>query len=204
MGANPKWWAKRLLFENCNCQVVCPGHVHFDQLCTYDRCLGYWAVRFDEGEFAGVALGGVNAVVVYSTPQHMISGDWTEAILIDDGASAAQREKIEAILSGAAGGPWEVLARFVARRLETRYLPIGIEDHGKTKRVVIDGLLESTIEAIRGRDKAGPVTFENMFNQIHPPSQVIARGGARYDDGEISIRNDRSHALYSNFAWSVS
>ncbi len=46
----PKWWAKGLLFENCCCQVVCPGHVHFDQACTLERCTGYWAVRFDEGE----------------------------------------------------------------------------------------------------------------------------------------------------------
>jgi hypothetical protein len=204
MSAMPKWWAKGLLFENCNCRVVCPGHVHFDQLCTFDRCVGYWAIHFEAGEFDGVSLGELNAVVIYDTPQHMISGNWTEAILIDQGASAAQREKIEAILSGKAGGPWEVLARFVARRLATRFVPIQIEDLGKTKRVMIDGLLESSVEAIRGRDKSRTVTFENMFNQIHAPSQVIARGGTRYDDGEIQIKNDQSHALYSNFDWSVS
>jgi len=204
MSAMPKWWAKGLLFENCNCRVVCPGHVHFDQLCTFDRCVGYWAIHFEAGAFDGVSLGELNAVVIYDTPQHMISGNWTEAILIDEGASAAQREKIEDILSGKAGGPWEVLARFVARRLATRFVPIQIEDLGKTKRVVINGLLESSIEAIRGRDKSKPVTFENMFNQIHAPSQVIARGGTRYDDGEIQIKNDQSHALYSNFDWSVS
>lgn len=204
MSAMPKWWAKGLLFENCNCRVVCPGHVHFDQLCTFDRCVGYWAIHFEAGEFDGVSLGELNAVVIYDTPQHMISGNWTEAILIDEGASAAQREKIEDILSGKAGGPWEVLARFVARRLATRFVPIQIEDLGKTKRVVINGLLESSIEAIRGRDKSRTVTFENMFNQIHAPTQVIARGGTRYDDGEIQIKNDQSHALYSNFDWSVS
>jgi hypothetical protein len=48
------------------------------------------------------------------------------------------------------------------------------------------------------------VTFENMFNQIHAASQVIARGSTRYDDGEISVDTEGSHALYSDFDWSVS
>ncbi len=134
MGTNPKWWAKGLLFENCNCQVVCPGHVHFEQLCTFERCVGYWAIHFEDGEFGGIPLAGVNAVVLYDTPQHMISGNWTEAILIDEQASADQRKSIEAIFSGAAGGPWAVLARFVSKRLATRFVPIEIEDLGTTKR----------------------------------------------------------------------
>ena len=51
-------------------------------------------------------------------------------------------------------------------------------------------MLESTIEAIRGRDRSKTVSFENMFNQIHSSSQVIARGAASYDDGEIRFDND--------------
>ena len=91
----------------------------------------------------------------------------------------------------------------MSERLETRYLPIRIEEEGKKKRIVIDDLLDSTIEAIRGRDRAKTVTFENMFNQIHSPSQVIARGATRYDDGRIHVDTNGTHALYSNFEWSV-
>lgn len=204
MSKSPRWWAKGLLFENCNCQLVCPGHVHFDQLCTYDPCVGYWAIHFAEGDFDDVSLGGFNALVVYSSPQQMISGDWTEGLFIDERASAAQREKIEAILTGTAGGPWAVLARFVGCRLETQFVPIRIEDKGRVKQVVIDGVLESSIEALRGRDKEKTVTFENMFNQVHAPSQVIASGRTRFKGKEISINIEKSHALYSNFDWSVS
>lgn len=103
------WFAIGLLFENCTCQLVCPGHLHFDQLCTYDRCKGWWAVRIDEGELDGVSLGGVNAVVAMDSPQRMIDGGWTETIIIDEAASPDQRLAAERILSGRAGGPWEVL-----------------------------------------------------------------------------------------------
>ena len=96
-----------------------------------------------------------------------------------------------------------MLGHFVERRLPTRTLPIGITDGDAVKRVVIEGLLESTIENIGGRDRSQPVSFENMFNQIHAPTQVIARGDTVYDDGEIVVKNESTHALHSHFDWSV-
>jgi len=198
------WWAKGLLFENCNCQVVCPGHVHFSNECTHERCIGYWAIRFDEGSYGDVALDGVRAVIAYDCPSHMISGDWTEVVIIDERCSDAQWSATEAILTGRAGGPWEVLDRFVGRRLPTRALPIEIADEGAVKKIVVEGLLEGTIEEIRGKDRDQPVTFQNMFNQIHAPEQIIARGNTAYDDGDIAVTTEGTHALYSNFDWSVS
>ena len=141
--------------------------------------------------------------IAYDSPQHMIEADWIQTIIIDEDANEAQRRAIETILMGGAGGPWEVLARFVGRRETTRHLPIRIRDDGNAKHVAVEGLLESTIEDIRGRDRSEPVTFENMFNQIHATSQVIATGGTRYDDGVISIEIDGTHALHSRFDWSV-
>ena len=51
-----------------------------------------------------------------------------------------------------------------------------ITDEDAVKRVVIEGLLESTIENIRGWDRSQPVSFKDMFNQIHHSTQVIAQG----------------------------
>ena len=194
-----------MLFENCNCQVVCPGHVHFSQKCTHERCVGYWALRFDEGRYGETRLDGVRAVVAFECPRMMIAGDWTEVVLIGEGASPAQRDAVEAILRGDAGGPWEVLARFVSDWLPTRVVPIEIEDEGKVKRVRVGlptgtrsgsrrdapgsagkeppPLLEGSVEDIRGSDRDLPVTIRNMFNQIHAPIQTIARGETRGDIG---------------------
>jgi hypothetical protein len=183
--------------------LVCPGHIHFDQLCTHERCVGYWAARFDEGEFGGVKLRGVRAIVFFDSPQHMIDGEWTEAIVIDDSATQEQRAAAEAILSGRAGGPWEVLGRFVARRLETRYLPIEFVEDGAAKSARIMGVLEAAITEIRGRDRKQPVRFENIFNQIHAPEQVLALGTTEYDDGVIRIHNEKTHGLHSRFEWRV-
>lgn len=223
------WWARGLLFESCNCQVVCPGHVHFSQSCTHERCIGYWALRFDEGRYGGTRLDGVCAVVAFECPQLMIAGDWTEVLLIDEDASPDQREAVEAILRGDAGGPWEVLARFVSEWLPTRFVPIEMEDEGKVKRVRVGrsaegsgsqmpgssteapgspgagfvSLLEASVEDIRGWDRDLPVTFQNMFNQIHASTQTIARGDTRGDIGGIRLRNEGTHGLHSRFDWRV-
>lgn len=178
--------------------------MHFSQLCTHERCLGYWALRFDDGTFADVPLAGLRALIAFDCPQRMIDGNWTEVLIVDDSASPAQREALETLLTGRAGGPWEVLGRFVGRRLDTRYLPIVFADEGATKRASIKGLLETVVTQIRGRDRTKPVLFENIFNQIHAPTQVVALGETTYDDGVIRIDTKGTHGLFSSFEWRAS
>lgn len=177
--------------------------MHFSQFCTHERCLGYWAIRVDHGQFGDVPLAGVKAVIAYDSPQLMISGNWTEVVIIDEAASRDQREALELLLTGRAGGPWEVLAKFVGRWLETRYLPIDFSEDAATKRAKIPGLFETAVTQIRGRDRSKPVIFENIFNQIHAPQQVLATGDTMYDDGVICIHTAKTHGLHSNFEWRV-
>jgi len=197
------WWARGLIFENCNCTLVCPGHIHFNQPCTHERCLGYWALRFDAGRFGAVDLAGLRAVIAFDCPQKMSDGGWTQTIVIDESASPAQRLALEAVLTGKAGGPWKVLARFVGRPLDTRYLPIEFSDDGTTKRASITGLFDAIVTQIRGRDRSRPVVFENIFNQIHASTQVLAFGDTRYDDGVIRVETKGTHGLFSSFEWRV-
>jgi hypothetical protein len=199
----PAWHARGMMFENCSCQLVCPGHMHFSNACTHERCVGYWAIRIDEGQFGEVPLSGLKAFIAFDSPQHMIEGDWTEVVIIDEAASSEQRAALEAILTGRAGGSWALLAKFVSRWLDTRFLPIEFSEEDATKRARIPGLLETSITQIKGRDRSQPVTFENIFNQIHGSTQVIALGQTQYDDGVIAIRTEKSHGLHSRFEWTV-
>jgi len=197
-----QWWAEGLLFENCNCTAVCPGHVHFSQRCTHETCHGFWAVRFENGLHEGTDLSGADAVVIFESPQVMIQGGWKQRIVVSDRAAEAQVQAVDAILKGDSGGPWSVLSGFVGERLSTRTAPVQIADGPAKKSVTIEGVLEGVVEAIRGRDRARPVVFENIYNQIHDSRQVIARGSTRCDDdGGIVIRTEDTHGLWSRFRW---
>jgi hypothetical protein len=177
--------------------------MHFSQNCTYERCKGYWALRIDDGRFGEVSLAGTRAVIAFDTPQRMIDGGWLETIIIDERASEAQRRALETIFLGRAGGPWEKLAAFVATRQPTEFRPIAIEDEGAVKRASIVDRLNTVVTQIRGRDKSRPVLFDNIFNQIHAPTQVIALGESEYDDGVVRFRTTGSHSTFSHFEWRV-
>jgi hypothetical protein len=198
-----KWWIKGLLFENCNCQIVCHGHVSYRQLCTHEQCIGHWAIHIEEGRLGNVTLNDLNVIILYITPQLMINGGWTETLYIDERANEAQRLAIERILTGQEGGPWVILSRFVEKRHPTRYLPIHFEDQGRKKRMWVEGIFDTTIENIRGQDRSHDVIIVNMFNQIHSSPQVIASGETWYEDGEHVLSTKGTHALYSNFSWTV-
>lgn len=197
----PAWWAQGLLFENCNCQLLCPGHLSFKQLCEHERCVGIWALAFEDGGFGDTPLGGLNAAVLFDTPRHMIAGGWTTALYLDARATPAQREALESILCGRVGGPWAVLERFVGNRLECQQIPIHLEDQGRKKRMWADGLFDTSVEAIRGKDKTQEAMLTNVFNQIHAPVQVLALGRTRCTDSRRPFSNEDTHGLYSKFSW---
>jgi hypothetical protein len=204
MTSPSSWYARGLMFENCACALVCPGHMHFSQNCTHERCKGYWAIRVDEGIYGNVSLAGTRVVIAFDTPQRMIDGGWLQTIIIDDSASGPQRHALETILMGHAGGPWSKLAAFVVTRQPTEFRAIVFEDEGPVKRASIVDRLKTVVTQIRGRDKSKPVLFENIFNQIHAPTQVIALGESEYDDGAVKFKISGTHGLFSNFEWRVS
>lgn len=196
-----EWWAKGLLFENCNCQAVCPGHFHFTQDCTHERCLGYWGINFDEGDFGGVPLAGVRAIVVFDSPRNMASGGWTVTTYVDHKTTPEQQVAVETIINGEANGPWKILAQFVADRKETRRADITFTDEGKVKTLSAGNFLKSVLTWMKGRDRDRPVMLENNYNQIHNPTQVLAMGSTEYTDAPYNLITKNTHALHSNFVW---
>lgn len=197
----PNWWAQGLLFENCNCQVMCPAHVSFKQNCTHEKCIGHWALHFAGGAYGDLPLADLNALILFETPQQMYSGNWTQLIYIDERANPAQREALLTILTGRAGGPWPVLARFVGKWLEPRFVPFRMEIEGRRKTLTVDGLFETVVEAVRGTDPEREVIIENLFNQIHGPVHVLAKGSTKYSDRGLVMDTQGTHGVYSNFSW---
>ncbi len=196
-----QWQARGLLFENCNCDLLCPGHVSFKQPCSHARCHGSWAMHFDDGRYGQVDLSGINAAIVFDAPQRMYDGGWTQACFIDEDATVAQRAAVDDILSGRAGGPWGILTRFVETRLDTDFVPMQFEDDGREKRLTVPDLFDTTVTAIRGADGQSDASIDNLHNVIHGRTHTLARGDTRCTHPSFDFVNERTHGLYSRFSW---
>jgi len=195
------WWVNGTLFENCNCQLLCPAHVSFRQDCDEELCLGFWGIHVDKGRFGRLVLDKQNAVVAYQSPQRMHSTGWIARIYLDKAADEAQRRAMGQILTGEVGGPWAILSKFVAERLETRIVDIDFRDDGHHKRLRIDGLLDSVIHSVESKKTGEPATLGNLFNVIHSAIQYMGRGSSRMSDGAFQWTTEEKHALYSQFSW---
>src|SRR5215831_15490245 len=129
--ANPSWNVSGQYCETCSCDYVCPcipgalavkptkGH------CTF--AMGY---RIEKGTFGDVSLNGLSFVVLARTPGEMIKGNWTGGVLVDERATAAQRDAIAAICSGQAGGPMVGLAGLIGNFAGVETAAIKIEGKG--------------------------------------------------------------------------
>jgi hypothetical protein len=197
------WWAKGTLYENCNCRLLCRCHISYRQPADHERCIGYLAANIQQGRYGEVPLDGLNTVVFVDAPQIMAEPGWTLGLYIDERAGGPQREALLAVFGGKAGGGWGVLASLATHWLEPRFVPIHHQSDGGAPSWRIDGVLDTRLEPIKSADKVNPVRLENIHNQVHGPSQVLAWGTTSFSDRGQSLDTEGTHALYSDFSWQV-
>ena len=196
------WWVKGVLYENCNCQLLCPAHISFKQRCDNDPCTGFWGIHIEKGRFGQLTIVEQNAVVAYETPAMMHTEDsWKMGIYLDESADEEQRNALETILTGQAGGPWGTLAKFAAEWVHCRITPIHYENDGKRINLRIEGILQSSIDSVESRKTGQIVTLDNLFNIIHAETQFLATGSSMMKDDVFEWTTERKHALFSRFSW---
>jgi hypothetical protein len=136
----------------------------------------------------------------------MIDGNWTVGVILDERASAQQREALTAIASGQGGGPMAALGPLVGRFAGAEAKPIRIEKNGMRRSVSIPGMLDIAIEGVAGANQTEPIYLDNVG---HPAATRLAlakasRGhmhgfGIDWDD-----TSGRNNGHFAPFAWSSS
>ncbi len=122
-------------------------------------------------------------------------------IYFDQEADADQRNALETSLTGVAGGPWKILAKFVAERVESRVAPIHYENDGKRITLRVEGVLQSAIVGVESKKTGQIASLHNLFNIIHAETQFLATGSSTMNDDVFEWTTERKHALYSRFSW---
>ena len=102
------WELKGTVIVACNCDYGCP--CNFNALPTKGKCEGTWTWHVERGTFGDTSLDDLNFTVCVNWPGAIHEGNGEALILVDERADEAQRNAIETLVGGDAGGPWGVLA----------------------------------------------------------------------------------------------
>jgi hypothetical protein len=204
----PTWRLAGEYLENCNCAVLCPCIVgprneRGGALArpTEGHCDVPVVFEIGEGGFGAVRLDGLGAAIVIRTPEAMAAGNWTVGLYLDERADAAQREALETIFGGRAGGPPGFLASLVTTRLPTRVVPIRFEKDGRRRRAAIPGVLEVEIEGLPGADGAGEVWLDNVRHFAARRLAVARATRSAYRDHDFDWDHTGRNGHYAPFTW---
>jgi hypothetical protein len=203
------WRLRGEYVENCNCDLFCPC-----LLGPRDPARGLPLARpsaghcdlpavfhIQTGTHDGLALDGLTVAIAFHIPGRMADGDWQAAPYLPAAATPAQRQALEAIFLGRAGGPMARVALVVGAWQAARVVPIAYHAEGRQRRVEIPGVLSLEIEALAGADGASEIWISNVRHMAcRAMAAALGRRGEYRDHGR---RWDHAgkNAHYGPFEW---
>jgi hypothetical protein len=197
------WKLEGTYFENCSCEMPCPCTVSFDAGADYDRCEVLLAFNVESGEVDGVDVSGRTVALVADSPKVMTEGNWKVGVILDDGASDEQAEKLGAVFSGQMGGPMAALAPLIGEMVGVERMPVEYANDGLRHRYQAGDDVAVEVEDIVpfGVESGEPARLEGVF---HPAGSTltIARGqSSKVSAFGMSFSNEGRSAFSAPFAW---
>ena len=204
--STPSWQVSGQYYETCSCDFVCPclpGGLAVRP--TKGTCTVAMAFQVDRGSYGAVSLDGLSIIVLALTPEAMGKGNWSVGVIVDERATAEQRDAIGAIASGAAGGPMAGLSPLVGKFLGMEPASITFERSGLKWSVRAGHAVDIVAEGAKGINPTAtePLYLEHTghpaadrFALAHASKSHVHALGLSWDD--VSGKNN---AQYAPFAW---
>jgi len=163
------------LLEVCDCRVLCPCWIGEDP--DYKTCDTIVAWHFDKGSVDGVDVAGRTLAMLAHVPGNILQGNWTAAVYLDDGASAAQEKALLDVYTGQQGGPVADLAKLVGTVTSVKKVPITftVEGGHGTIKVGDDGFAE--LEPYKSASGATTTLTDTVFSTV--PGAPVFVGKAK-------------------------
>ena len=170
----PQWQAEGDWFDVCKCDIPCP--CEFARAPTYDECDGILVYHIRKGNYGDVPLAGLNVVALGYFKGNVWEGaKVTMGIFLDERANPKQREALQMIFGGQAGGWPGQFAQNIAevRGVEFAKIEVEIADDLARWRAAVPGKVEAMADAL-----TGPTTPPGKRVQtINPPGSEVGPGG---------------------------
>ena len=194
----PRWHANGDWFDVCKCNIPCP--CEFAQMPSSGDCNGILAWNIRDGTYGDVDLKGFSVVALGQFEGNLWAGaKATMGIFIDERADGRQREALQMIFGGQAGGWPAQFAQSIAEVRGIEFAPIDFQlaDDLSSWSASAPGKFEAKAEAL-----GGPTTLPGQRVQtINPPGSEVGPGPNIVATWGKSLV-DRASSL--GFSWSRS
>ena len=152
MPSVPAWHVAGDWFDVCKCNVPCP--CTFAQSPSYGDCDGILAWHIRQGRYGETRLDGLNLLGVGHFVGNIWAGETKAAMgfFIDERASGAQRDALQMIWGGKAGGFPAVFAELIGelRGIEFASISFEVAEDLAYWRAEVPGRVTAAAEALSG------------------------------------------------------
>ena len=190
------------LLEVCNCRVLCPCWIGEDP--DYKTCDTIVAYHFDKGTVDGVDVAGRTIALLAHVPGNILQGNWTAAVYVDDGASAAQEKALLDVYTGQKGGPVADMAKLVGKVVSVQKVPITFTVQGGSGTIKVGDAGFAELEPYKSAAGRTTTLTDTVFSTV-PGAPVFVGKAPRYrsknDKVGIDLDIKGHNALQSTFVF---
>ena len=174
-GSVPKWKASGDWFDVCSCNIPCP--CVFAQAPTNGECEGVIAYHIKNGYYGNTPLDGLNVLGLTYFKGNIWAGETklSGAFFFDERANEQQRDALQMIFTGKAGGFMAELAKLIGdvRGIDYASIKFEVADDLSYWSAEIPGKVVARAEAL-----TGPMTPPGKRVQtLNPPGSEVGPSG---------------------------
>ena len=172
----PKWKLSGDWFDVCKCNIPCP--CEFAQAPSDGECQGVLAYHINSGHYGDTPLEGLNVIMVGGFKGNIWAGEAKDAVgafFFDERGNEKQREALQMIFMGKAGGFMAEFAKLVGDIRGIEFVPIKFELAKDLAywSAEIPGKVVAKAEAL-----TGPMTPPGKLVQtLNPPGSEVGPSG---------------------------
>lgn len=191
--SGPPWQISGDWCDLCNCAIGCPCVFGSDPTLGYCETVHGWLIH--EGHYGEVVLNGLAVVTVIHYEGNVMEKNREFGFLIDDRATPAQREALETIYTGNAGGAFAAWRELTIRVDGIRSAPVKVSFTDEEWRVEVPGM----VEALGGPYRKHMVPDDDTCRIYNAPRPDTTPG---YVTVGHAVRNVVKGVFDRNWDWS--
>ena len=178
----PDWKVKGTVLVACNCDYGCP--CNFNAPPTTGDCEGSWTWHIKEGSYGDVSLDGLTLGVYADWPRAIHEGGGKAVAYYDERADDGQREALETLARGEAGGPWGIFIN-TYDLVGIHPAPFEIEFADERSSLKVGDAVELQMEPIKN-----PVSGAEIRAAVVLPQGLVFNEGWCATSTHFSVKGD--------------